>query len=136
MARIFYRESTGELYGVHPGAFAGKLPEGILFIDVAEDSDNVVWPDASGERGAKVVDGVLVPNRAFVPVAVTKLQLVRAMRAAGKWTTVRAGLNQVDALLKEDWDLASDVHRDDSVIAVLDLTPVEVDDLFIVGVTL
>ena len=64
MARIFYRTATGDIYGVHAGAFTGTLPTGVDFIDVAEAPDQIAWPvNASGKSGeefARVQGGVLV----------------------------------------------------------------------------
>ncbi len=64
MARIFYRTATGNIYGVHPGSFAGTLPADIDFIDVAEQSDQIVWPinvaGESGEQFAQVQGGILI----------------------------------------------------------------------------
>ncbi len=64
MARIFYHTDTGNIFGVHDGAFSGTLPGGIDFIDVAESPDQIVWPvnaaGDSGERFARVSGGVLV----------------------------------------------------------------------------
>ena len=64
MARIFYHIATGNIYGVHPGAFSGSLPDVTDFIDVAEAPDQIPWPvNASGKSGeefARVQGGVLV----------------------------------------------------------------------------
>lgn len=60
MARIFYHTATGDIYGVHSGAFTGSLPADVDFIDVAESPDLIAWPDSRGERYCKVQGGVLV----------------------------------------------------------------------------
>lgn len=65
MARIFYHTAIGNIHGVHPGAFSGSLPTGVVFIDVPEAPDQILWPvNASGKSGeefAHVQGGVLVP---------------------------------------------------------------------------
>ncbi len=64
MARIFYRTATGDIHGVHSGAFSGSLPAGVVFIDVPEAPDQIPWPvNASGNSGeefARVQGGALV----------------------------------------------------------------------------
>ena len=64
MARIFYHTATGDIYGVHSGSFAGTLPSGIDFIDVAEAPDQISWPvnssGKSGEEFARVQGGTLI----------------------------------------------------------------------------
>ena len=64
MARIFYHTPTGNIYGVHPGAFNDSLPADIAFIDVPEAPDQIPWPvNASGKSGeefARVQSGVLI----------------------------------------------------------------------------
>ena len=64
MARIFFHTDTGNIYGVHGGAFSDPLPGGVDFIDVAEAPDQVAWPinssGKSGEEFARVQGGALV----------------------------------------------------------------------------
>lgn len=83
MARIFYFTATGEIYGVHAGAFAGTLPAGIDFIDVAETPDQIVWPvnvfDRSGEHYALVLGGVLVPRDRALPLESNEVQALREL---------------------------------------------------------
>lgn len=55
--------------------------------------------------------------RRALPTSVTKLQLVRALRAAGLWTSVQALLAQAPATVQEDWALAHLMPRDDPFIA-------------------
>lgn len=58
MARIFYRVSNGQIYGVHPGPHEGNpkitLPIGVAWIDVAEAPDAIAWPDPGGETWNRV----------------------------------------------------------------------------------
>lgn len=55
--------------------------------------------------------------RRALPATVTKLQLVRALRAAGLWTQVQALLAAAPATVQEDWALAHLMPRDDPFIA-------------------
>ena len=58
MARIFYYTGTGDIYGVHPGSHEGQpqiqLPQGVVWIDVPGPPDQIPWPNAAGQQGAKV----------------------------------------------------------------------------------
>ncbi len=64
MARIFFHTATGNIYGVHGGAFSDPLPADIDFIDVPEAPPQIQWPvnaaGDSGEQFARVQGGVLV----------------------------------------------------------------------------
>ena len=72
--------------------------------------------------------------RQALPATVTKLQLVRALRAADLWTSVQALLAQAPATVQEDWALAHLMPRDDPFIAqfaaALELTEAEQAALF------
>ena len=81
MARIFYHTATGEIHGVHPGAFRGSLPADVDFIDVTEAADKIVWPDARGENYNKVAGGVLVPAGQLVATIGRPV-----VRAATNWS--------------------------------------------------
>jgi len=72
--------------------------------------------------------------RRSVPATVTKLQLVRALRAAGLWTSVQALLSQAPATVQEDWEFAHLMPRDDALLAqfaaALELTEAQQAALF------
>lgn len=48
MARIFYFTDSGNVYGVHPGAFDGTLPDNVIFTDVLGPPDEINWPSPDG----------------------------------------------------------------------------------------
>lgn len=77
---------------------------------------------------------------AYTPRVISKLQLVRAMRLAGLWGSVRAALAGAGIEAREDWEFASEVHRDDVIVtafaSTLGLTDADLNDLFTVGATL
>ena len=50
MARIFYFNDSGDIYGVHPGAFSKTLPDNVVFIDVPGSPDKIAWPSPDGVR--------------------------------------------------------------------------------------
>lgn len=83
MARIFFHIATGEIYGVHDGVFAGTLPAGIDFIDVAETPDQIAWPvnafGRSGEHYARVQGGVLIPHDRALPTESDEVQALREL---------------------------------------------------------
>ena len=57
MARIFYYTATGHIYGVHPGPHEANpkivLPSGVVWRDVLEAPDKILWPGGS-EQTCKV----------------------------------------------------------------------------------
>jgi len=48
-----------------------------------------------------------------VPDEVTKLQLVRALRAAGQWQPVKHALAQAGEETREDWEISQSILRRD-----------------------
>ncbi len=100
MARIFYYTATGNIYGVHPGAFSDTLPAGVGFIDVAEEPNLIVWPltaaGNSGERFARVDAGALVAFEPFPPPEprATGAQMIYEADARGQLDTLLAALTE------------------------------------------
>jgi hypothetical protein len=66
-----------------------------------------------------------------VPANATKLRLVRALRAAGKWGAVKAALAKAGPGTNEDWSHAHLIERTDPIAAALGLTDAELDAIFI-----
>lgn len=68
------------------------------------------------------------------PTSVTKLQLVRALRAADLKTSFDAALSAAPAETQEDWSLAVSIRRDDPLTATfaaaLGQSEAQTDDLF------
>ena len=88
---------------------------------------------------AKTVAELAAERKALVPVQVTKLQAMKAMKQAGIWATFQTALTaNVDA--PDEWNLALDLRRDNAFVALLapalGLTEVQLDDLFILASTL
>ncbi len=87
MARIFFHTATGNIYGVHGGAFSGTLPDGVNFIDVAEAPSDILWPPNvagdSGERFAQVQNGVVVARERPDLDAEDQAQVDAAFNIAG-----------------------------------------------------
>ena len=51
---IFYWQSTGEIYGVHPDlATAPPLPAGVASIEVPESPDKIPWPVPPGKTSGR-----------------------------------------------------------------------------------
>jgi hypothetical protein len=69
-----------------------------------------------------------------VPTSCTKLGLKRAFDELGQWAAVKAAIAS-NPDTQEEWDLAIEIKRTDSLvegmIAALDLTPLQVDNLLI-----
>lgn len=74
------------------------------------------------------------------PRNITKLQLVRAMRLSGIWTSVRKAISQSPTSTKEDWEFATVIAREDDLVSSLGagvgLTPADMDTLFMEASTL
>jgi hypothetical protein len=74
-----------------------------------------------------------------VPISITKVQAMKAMKQAGVWETFKSAIaSNEDAL--DEWTLALDLVRDNPFVAMLapalGLTDTQIDDLFILGSTL
>lgn len=86
-------------------------------------------------------EGQTIPDRVVAPVVpqeVTKLQLVRALRAAGLWEGAdgfKAMIAAADAETQEDWELAQIMPRNDAMIVAMATaagkTSAEIDAVFI-----
>ena len=92
--------------------------------------------ELSNEEGADIVaqqelDRDIAPP---VPMSVSKLGLIRALRELGKWTSVKAAIAAHDEM-QEDWDAAQFVSRVDpmaqAMIAQLGLDEKQVNALLI-----
>lgn len=77
---------------------------------------------------------------AVPPSTVTQLQLVRAMRAAGLWSQFKSNLKQSPSEIKEDWEYASTLYRNDTLVLTfgegLGLDTAAIDALFVEAATL
>lgn len=75
-----------------------------------------------------------------VPVSVTPLQMRRALRATGLKATVDAALAAQSEEVREEWEFASEVRRDNATLNALgnDLgkSPADLDSLFQLAATL
>jgi len=69
-----------------------------------------------------------------VPEAVTPLQIRRALNTAGLRATVEAAVQSADQDVKDAWDFALEVRRDNALLtgmaAQLGMTSEQIDDLF------
>lgn len=110
---------------------------GVFEDDFVEDGVTLVAIPRAISIGSTFVNGVFTQRTAPVrmPDFVTKLQFVRALRAAGNWGGVKQSLAQASLEIKEDWDFVHILNRSDEVIAMfadaLSLTETDVDDLFV-----
>lgn len=75
------------------------------------------------------------PGTPLLPEQVSKLHLIRALRAAGHWADVKAALAAADEATREDWEAASAIRRDDPLVAsfadALGVSEAERDAIFI-----
>lgn len=64
----------------------------------------------------------------------TKLQVIRALRAAGKWDALKAALAGASEDVREDWEAANTLRRNDPLIATfasaLGITEAELDTMW------
>lgn len=112
-----------------------------MFEDSVEpDGVTTAVPSRTTRVGDRLVGGVFTPSPKSVPTTVTKLQLVRAMRSTGLWSTFKSSLKQSPTEIKEDWDYASVMDRDDELVmafgVTLELDTAGMDALFIEASTL
>jgi hypothetical protein len=66
MARIFYWEATGLIYGTHPDGNI-PVPGLVAWIEVPEQPDQIAWPGGS-ERSACVKDGALAMRDGWIAI--------------------------------------------------------------------
>lgn len=101
--------------------------------------ERVIIDCATGETATAALTAEEIAARELqavprVPRSVTKLQLVRALRAAGLKASFDTALTSATAETQEDWDLAVSIRRDDPLVAsfaaTLGQTEAQVDDLF------
>lgn len=80
------------------------------------------------------------PPPVLVPVAVTPLQMRRALRQAGLKGAVDAFLSAAGEEAQEAWEYAIEVRRDDALVAMaaasVDMTSSELDSLFQLAATM
>lgn len=88
--------------------------------------------------GMVFVDGEFVapdPGPQSPPEVVTRLQLARALRGAELKPSFDAAMVQASAEVQEDWRLAVEIRRDDSLVeqigAAMGLSAGDVDELFV-----
>lgn len=98
------------------------------------------WIDGVSVKVEMTAEEIAAGNVKSVPASVTKLQLVRSMRALGHWSDFKSSLKQSSTTIKEDWEYASAIDRNDSLVvamgATLDLDTASMDTLFITARTL
>ena len=79
-------------------------------------------------------EAIAAERAAYVPAAVTPLQLRRALRAAGLHTQIAAALVELGEEAQEAWEYAVTIPRGDPMIAgaatAINLTSEQVDELF------
>ncbi len=80
---------------------------------------------------------------ASVPLIVTKIQTVRALRAAGLWdglTGMKAAIAASPVAVQEDWEYSTMIPRNDPTVAAFaasaSLSGAQVDALFIAAASL
>lgn len=143
MQVIIYQTDNGGVAVVYPApSFAGSLGD----LAVATVPAGAAWrmvdaaslPDQeSRERWRWTASGPLdvAAPEIVVPPQITKIQLVRAMRALDLWDAHRAVIEA-----HPDWPYITDVPRDDPLTlaasAVMDATPEQMDAIWILGATL
>lgn len=80
------------------------------------------------------------PYTGIIPPSVTPLQMRKALRLSGLYESVQSYLATQDAEVNEEWEYATQIDRDNVLIAtaavLLGKTAEEVDDLFRLAATL
>ena len=113
----------------------------VLAVSYVDDGDGPRLVSTS----APVFDGEAVTvtrtyGPALIPQSVTPLQARKALRAAGMKSAVDAWLATQTEEVQEAWDYALEVRRDDATVlaaqAALELTDVQMDDLFTLAATM
>lgn len=103
-------------------------------------SYRMTWVDGVRTKVELTPEEITVGTVQAVPTEVTKLQLVRGMRATGDWSSFKSSLKQSSTTIKEDWEYASVIDRYDSIVvamgATLSLDTAGMDSLFITASTL
>lgn len=93
------------------------------------DLEEVVEVQPQFANGGCLQQWVVRPRP--VPAAVSKLGLKYAL--GSQWSMVKAAIDG-DPALKEDWDLAQEIHRDSALVnntaAALGFTQQQMDDVF------
>ncbi len=95
--------------GVYPGRYDPATPRGRFEI--------------ASESAPRIVDGEAVITRTYtelpepVPQAVTRLQLVRALRHLGRKQAFDAAMAAAPAEVREDWNLTVTVERTSPLLA-------------------
>ena len=121
--------------------FDGAVPDGWV-----QDAGGTWIQSDTAQIGWTYTDGVFSPPPApsppppTVPNAVTKLQLVRALRQLGKEEIFWAALAGADVTTNRDWSLAVEITRTDPLVTAfaqgLGLSSDEIDQVFILAATL
>lgn len=121
-----------------------KTPDGSLAVWVDDGSDpadygNGLIPCSDAEAAA-----IMAARTPSVPASVSMRQARLALLGAGLLSSVDAAIAALPSPAKEaaqiEWDYASEVQRDNALIASLasglGLTEAQIDDLFITAATL
>jgi hypothetical protein len=104
-----------------------------------DDNPPSQWYKSTGQTvafdGTKIVVTVAYEaTPSIVPQSVSQRQARLALLGAGLLTQVQAAVDAADDHTKITWEYAADIERTDPLIiaigAALNLTPVQIDDLF------
>ena len=79
MARIFFWQADGTIYGVHPGPHDPEkvtIPSGVVWLDTLEAPDQISWPLRGGlagrEQWSRVVSSQLVLRSDLPPLPIDR----------------------------------------------------------------
>jgi hypothetical protein len=115
---------------------ATGLTNVIMYGDGAIDST----PAPTAEQRAQVQAWHEAGAVNAIPVSVTPLQMRRALRATGLKATVDAALAAQSEEVREEWEFASEVRRDNATLNALGQSlgksPADLDALFQIAATL
>lgn len=109
--------------------------------DVFAPAGSIVLPANDDAEVGGMHDGVSFTRMPAIPepaaTTISKLQFVRSLRLAGEWGAVKAALKQSTTEVKEDWEHAYQLDRDDPMIAnfadSLGIDAAAMDAIFEVG---
>lgn len=113
------------------------LEKWVPFTAAANDSESFgkeVWIAVSGRKD---ISAYIAPPP-IVPDEISKVQLIRALRAAGHKAAFDTALAAADADTNEDWDATATIPRNDPLViqfgTALGLDDAAMDQLFISAV--
>jgi hypothetical protein len=123
----------------HSWTEAERAAFGIYMVDPAETLAGHEVLSRSFQRIDGAVTEVLV-MALVTPQVVSPLQMRKALRAEGLMPDVLAFLETQTEEVKEAWEYASEIHRDNELIGIaataLGLSSEQVDDLFRLAATM